>query len=382
MEFDQNMMILVAMVVIALMLIGVLFMVSSRTRMDSDERRIASENAKEHIAAIMQANAALESRIKVMSENNAQSQEELKRTLHERLDAVSKRVGDSLEKTGEKTGESLEKLKERLAVIDEAQKNITDLSGQMVGLQDILSNKQARGAFGEFQLEELVSSILPSSAYEFQSTLENGKRADCLIKLPNPPGSIVVDAKFPLESYHRLQAQDNDVEKKQATSQFKTDILKHVKDISEKYIINGVTAESALMFLPSEAVYAELHNKFGDVVEKSYRAKVWIVSPTTLMATLNTVRAVLKDARMREQAGVIQKHVGYLLDDVSRLDERVSKLKTHFGRADSMIDEINISTRKITSKIETIENIQMEDEGSVEEAIEPKAAPPVKLLID
>jgi len=364
-EIDQNI-ILIGMGVVMVLLIAIVFIVSKNSGNDRSPEQIAS----------------LEGRIRAMSEANTTQQEEIKRTMHERLDAVSKRVGDSLEKTREKTGESLEKINERLIVIDEAQKNITELSGQMVGLQDILSNKQARGAFGEFQLEELVSSILPSSAYEFQSTLENGKRADCLIKLPNPPGSIVVDAKFPLESYHRLQAQDNELEKKQATSQFKADILKHVKDIAEKYIINGVTAESALMFLPSEAVYAELHNKFGDLVEKSYRAKVWIVSPTTLMATLNTVRAVLKDARMREQAGVIQKHVGYLLDDVARLDERVSKLKTHFGRADSMIDEISISTRKITSKIDTIEKIQMEDEGSVEQTIEPKSAPPIKLLID
>jgi len=215
---DQNMLVLIAVGVVALLLIGVLWLVSSRARMDSAERRIAAENAAAQIAAIMQANTGLESRIKVMSENHAHSQEEMKRTMHERLDAVGKRVGDSLEQSREKTGESLEKLKERLTVIDEAQKNITDLSGQMVGLQDILSNKQARGAFGEVQLNDLVSSILPPNAYEFQATMENGKRADCLIKLPNPPGSIVVDAKFPLESYHRLHAEDNDVEKRTLNS--------------------------------------------------------------------------------------------------------------------------------------------------------------------
>ena len=378
---DQNMMMLIGIGVITLLLVGVFFMVSRRARMDSDERKIAAENAQAQIAAIMQGNSALESRLKVMSENHSRQQEEMKRTMHERLDAVSKRVGDSLEQTREKTGESLEKLRERLAVIDVAQKNITDLSGKMVELQDILSNKQARGAFGEFQLNDLVSSILPPSAYEFQATLENGKRADCLIKLPNPPGSIVVDAKFPLESYHRLYADQGEADKKRARSQFKADILKHVKDISEKYIINGVTAESALMFLPSEAVYAELHSNFGDVVEKSYRAKVWIVSPTTLMATLNTVRAVLKDARMREQAGIIQKHVTTLFDDIERLDDRVANLRKHFGQAEKDIDLISTSSRKITSKVETIEKIQMEEEGDVEEAIEAKT-PPIKLLID
>ena len=382
MVIDQNMLILIAIGVVALLLIGVLWLVSSRARMDGEERRIAAENAAAQINAILQANTGLESRIKVMSENHAHAQEEIKRTMHERLDAVSKRVGDSLEQSREKTGESLEKLKERLTVIDEAQKNITDLSGQMVGLQEILSNKQARGAFGEVQLNDLVSSILPPSAYEFQATLENGKRADCLIKLPNPPGSIVVDAKFPLESYHRLHADCNDIEKRKYQSQFKADILKHVKDISAKYIINGVTAESALMFLPSEAVYAELHSNFGDVVEKSYRAKVWIVSPTTLMATLNTVRAVLKDARMREQAGIIQKHVTTLIDDVERLDDRVGALRKHFGQAEKDIDLISTSSRKITSKVDTIEKIQMEEEDAIEEAIETNASPAIKLLID
>ena len=382
MIIDQNMMILIGMGVVAVLLIAVIFIVHLRANQERVERANQSALNQEQLINMMQANSALEGRIAQMAQVSAQQQEEIKRTMHERLDNVSARLGESLEKSGETTGKSLGELKERLAVIDEAQKNITDLSGQMVGLQDILSNKQARGAFGEIQLNDLVSSILPPNAYEFQATMENGKRADCLIKLPNPPGSIVVDAKFPLESYHRLHNAENEAEFKKAQSFFKADITKHVKDISEKYIINGVTAESALMFLPSEAVYAELHSNFSDVVEKSYRAKVWIVSPTTLMATLNTVRAVLKDARMREQAGIIQKHVTTLLDDVERLDERVEKLRTHFDRADKDIDLISTSTRKITSKVDTIEKIQMEEEDAVEQAIEPKSPPQIKLLVD
>ena len=382
MVIDQNMVMLIAIGGIGVLLIVLIIMVFLRGRNDSNERSEATSVYQEQVFKIMQANATLEGRIAQMTELNAKSQEEIKRTMHERLDTVSKRLGDSLEKNSEKTGESLDNLKERLTVIDEAQKNITDLSGQMVGLQDILSNKQARGAFGEIQLNDLVSSILPPSAFEFQATMENGKRADCLIKLPNPPGSIVVDAKFPLESYHRLHNAENETEFKKAQSLFKADILKHVKDISEKYIINGVTAESALMFLPSEAVYAELHGNYSDVIEKSYRAKVWIVSPTTLMATLNTVRAVLKDARMREQAGIIQKHVTTLLDDVERLDERVENLRKHFDRADKDIDLISTSSRKITSKVDVIEKIQMEEESSVADAIEPKSAPQIKLLVD
>lgn len=316
---------------------------------------------------MIQLTAALEGRLSEMSRTNA----DMARTMNEQLDKVSQRMGDSLEKNTKNTTDSLGELKTRLAVIDQAQKNITDLSGQMVGLQDILSNKQARGAFGEIQLNDLVTAILPPSAYDFQVTLKNGKRADCLLCLPNPPGSIVVDAKFPLESYQLLRSAENEGQKKQATAAFRADMLKHVKDIAEKYILPGETAESALMFLPSEAVYAELHTNFPAVVEQSYRARVWIVSPTTLMATLNTVRAVLKDVRMREQAGVIQKEVMTLMDDVGRLDERVEKLKTHFTQAGKDIELIETSSRKITSRGEKIESLQLEEGENPESAIQP-----------
>ena len=319
---------------------------------------------------MMQVTASLEGRLSQMSEQSAKDAAQMHKTLSERLDKVSQRMGDSLEKGTKNTTDALGELKAKLMVIDEAQKNITDLSGQMMGLQDILSNKQARGAFGEIQLNDLVSQILPPNAYGFQVTMSNGKRADCLIKLPNPPGSIVVDAKFPLEGYHQLRAAD-DTQMKAAESRFRADILKHVKDIAEKYIINGETAESALMFLPSEAIYAELHANFTDVVEKSYRARVWIVSPTTLMATLNTVRAVLKDARMREQAGVIQKEVTVLMEDVGRLDERVGKLRTHFDLAEKDIGMIETSARKITGRGERIESLQLEESESPESALEP-----------
>ncbi|MCF8474898.1 MAG: DNA recombination protein RmuC [Emcibacter sp.] len=328
-------------------------------------------NASSQMQHMMQITANLEGRLSQMSEQANNATAEMNRTLAERLDKVSQRMGESLEKSTKNTTDSLGDLRTRLAVIDEAQKNITTLSGQMVGLQDILSNKQARGAFGEIQLKDLVSQILPPNAYAFQAQMSNGRRADCLIKLPNPPGSIVVDAKFPLESYHGLRNAKNDGDTKIAISQFKADILKHVKDISEKYIINGETAESALMFLPSEAVYAELHANFSDVVEKSYRAKVWIVSPTTLMATLNTVRAVLKDARMREQAGVIQKEVNTLLEDVERLDKRVDNLRTHFNLAEKDIGHISTSTRKITSRAERIEALQLEESENPEVILQP-----------
>nr|HEC14602.1 DNA recombination protein RmuC [Rhodospirillales bacterium] len=277
--------------------------------------------------------------------------------VNDRLDSLAKRLGDGLSLQTEKTGETLRTLHERLAVIDAAQKNITSLSEQVVGLQDILSNKQARGAFGEIQLHDLVTAILPPSAYSFQKTLGNNKRPDCLILLPNPPGPIAVDSKFPLESFHALREAKDEAAAIAARRAFSTDVLKHIRAIKEKYILAGETAESALMFLPSESVYAELHANFPNVVEDSYRAKVWIVSPTTLMATLNTVRAILKDARMREQAGVIQVEVMRLLDDVDRLDDRVGNLKKHFFLANKDIDQIGTSAAKIVKRGEKVQNL-------------------------
>lgn len=282
----------------------------------------------------------------------------LLKIIDEKLLMVSQNVGNGLRQSAEKTNETLSSLRERLATIDAAQQKISSLSEQVVSLQEILSNKQARGAFGEIQLQDLVSSILPPSAYSFQTVLSNQKRADCVLKLPNPPGTIVIDSKFPLESYHALQNASSEAEKADAKRFFRASVLKHIKDISEKYIIAGETAESALMFLPAECVYAELHTNFCDVVDTSYRAKVWIVSPTTLMATLNTVRAILKDAKMREQAGIIQKEVGTLIDDITRLDERVSSLSKHFEMAEKDIGDIKTSSAKISKQINRIEEIE------------------------
>ena len=312
----------------------------------NDEIRILSETTEKMINA----QAELAGRLSQLTENQATAQ----KLLDERLADVSRRVGESLEKTSQKAQTSMANLKERLAVIDTAQKNITELSSQVVGLQDILANKQARGAFGEIRLNDLVQNVLPSSAYETQATLSNGKRVDCLIRLPNPPGPISIDAKFPLESYHALHEAGDDAARKIAARRFGTDVMKHVRDIAEKYILPGETAETALMFLPSEAVYGEIHANFLDIVEKAFRARVVIVSPSTLWATLNTVRAVLKDVEMREQAGIIQKEVHILLEDVTRLDKRVSSLQKHFDLAEKDIREIQTSAGKITRRGEDI----------------------------
>jgi DNA recombination protein RmuC len=314
-------------------------------------------------------------RLHQLAEDQTSAQAQLTRRLEERLDMVSRRLGDGLSEQARTAGETLSRLHERLALIDAAQKNLVELSQQMVGLQDILSNKQARGAFGEIQLNDLVAKALPPFAYETQARLSNGRIADCLLKLPNPPGSIAIDAKFPLESYRLLAEARDDATRIPAGRAFSADVLTHVKAIAEKYIVPGETAESALMFLPSEAIYAELHANFRNVVEESFRRRVWIVSPTTLMATLNTVRAVLKDARMREQAGLIQKEVLLLLEDVARLDKRVENLQTHFGQASRDISDIRISTDKVVKRAGRIEDMQLGEDGPAAELPGP-ANPP------
>ena len=286
------------------------------------------------------------------------------RAVSERLEAVTRRVGASLETSTEKTGESLQKIGERLAVIDEARKNITRLSEQVDSLEGILANKQARGAFGEIQLRDLVESVMPPAAFAFQATLGNGKRPDCLLKLPNPPGPIAIDAKFPLESWQRLQDAADEQDRIRAGRQFGSDVLKHVRDIREKYIIPGETGDAALMFLPSESVYAELHANHTNTVEQSFREKVYIVSPTTLWATLNTVRAVFRDVRMREQAHLIQREVETMMADVSRLDDRVGKLAGHFDQARRDIEQIQTSSRKIASRGEKISELDLEQESA------------------
>jgi DNA recombination protein RmuC len=270
-------------------------------------------------------------------------------------------VNDRLDRSERVTGQVVTDLRERLARIDEAQRKIGDLSTQVVSLQQILTNKQARGAFGEVQLNDLVSNALPPSAYELQCTLSSGVRADCLLRLPNPPGPIAIDAKFPLESYHLLRAAPAGDAAALAAAQraFQAAMRKHIGDIRDKYIVPGETAESALLFLPSEAIYAELHASFGGIVDESYRARVWIVSPTTMMATLNTVRAVLKDVEMREQAGEIQKLVALMMGDTKRLQDRVDNLKRHFAQTEKDLREIDTSTTQITRRGERILGVEL-----------------------
>jgi len=286
----------------------------------------------------------------------AETVQRVERSLRDQERAVSKALDERLDRNEKATGQAVTDLRERLVRIDEAQKKIGELSTQVVSLQEVLTNKQARGAFGEVQLNDLVSQTLPPDAFEIQASLSNGTRVDCLLRLPNPPGSIAIDAKFPLESYRALRAAapGDQAALVQAQRGFQQAMRNHIGDIRDKYIVPGETAESALLFLPSEAVYAELHANFGGLVDESYRARVWIVSPTTLMATLNTVRAILKDVRMREQAGEIQKAVSLLLEDVRRLGERTDNLRRHFAQADKDIRDLEVSADKIVSRGEKV----------------------------
>lgn len=277
------------------------------------------------------------------------------------LSEMQERMNETLTGGSEKTTKSLTELQERLAAIDKAQDNITKLSGDVLSLQDILSNKQTRGAFGEIQLNDIVGKALPSDSYTLQAQLSNNRRADCLIHLPNPPGPIVIDAKFPLEAYEALRAAGSPQAMTEAQRAMRTAVRHHIRAISEKYIIDGETADGALMFLPSEAVYAELHANFPELVREGFAARVWIVSPTTCMATLNTMRAILKDARMREQAGAIRKMLAQLHRDVEIVLERAGKLETHFDQARRDVEGITTAAERAGKRAARLDNFDFEE---------------------
>lgn len=296
-----------------------------------------------------------------VSEAAAASQANMLHLMEQRLTQVSGSMNENLQGSARRTAQSLGELQQRLQAIDKAQDNITKLSGDVLSLQDILSNKQTRGAFGEIQLKDIVSKALPSDSYTWQATLSNGKRADCLIHLPNPPGPIVVDSKFPLEAYEALRNAKTQQHLNEAARMMRTAVRVHIKAISEKYILDGETADGALMFLPSEAVYAELHSNFPELVREGFAARVWIVSPTTCMATLNTMRAILKDARMQEQAGAIRRELGLLFGDIERLGARVENLDRHFGQAAKDIAEIKISSDKAGRRARRLDNFDFEE---------------------
>ena len=316
--------------------------------------------------------------LQMMEVRLSEVQNKMSEKLHENamksarsLSDLQDRMNDTLHGSSEKTTKSLTQLQERLATIDKAQTNIEKLSGDVLSLQDILSNKQTRGAFGEIQLNDIVTKALPANSFSFQHSLSNGKRADCLIHLPNPPGPIVIDAKFPLEAYEALRNASSEWEVNEASKALRISVRKHIKDISEKYLIDGETADGALMFLPSEAVYAELHANFPEIVREGFAARVWIVSPTTCMATLTTMRAILKDARMREQAGAIRATLKMLHRDVELVVDRVGKLETHFDQARRDLDGISTAAERAGKRAIKLDNFDFEELGPEDTTVIP-----------
>jgi len=287
-----------------------------------------------------------------------------------KLKEISGEVEKRLTAGFEKTTATFSDVMKRLTIIDEAQKKITELSSNVVSLQEVLSDRKARGAFGEVQLNNLIRNILPTANYTFQQTLSNGMRADCVLILPEPTGNIAIDAKFPLETYrHLIKQQLSDAEKHRLEAQFRKDIRKHIQDISEKYIIPGETSDGAVMFIPAEAVFSEIHANFPEIVDYAHQCRVWLASPTTMMAILTTACAALKDAATRKQVHIIQEHLVALNKDFARFQKRMDNLAKHIGKAHEDVELVHRSSLKISSRFSKIEKVELEDLAEEELAL-------------
>jgi DNA recombination protein RmuC len=335
---------------------------SSRSEAATMAQAIRAEELEERFADMLRAQVETGGRMQAMGEALAGRQAEMARVLHDRLDAVTHRVGQSMEQSTRNTVDSLRHLHERLAVIDNAHKNLTELTTQVTTLRDVLANKQTRGAFGQARMEAIVQDGMPKGSYEFQFTLSNNKRPDCVVFLPDQR-PLCIDAKFPLEAVTALRDARSDEEKKVAAQRVRQDMLKHVNDIAQKYLIVGETQEMALLFVPSESVYAEIYDGFDDVVQKAYRARVVLVSPSLLMLAIQVMQQILKDARMREAADQIRTEVVSMTDDLARLRERVMKLQQHFGQANEDVRQILISADKIDKRASRIEDLDFDKAG-------------------
>jgi DNA recombination protein RmuC len=319
--------------------------------------------------------AELKGRLQTLAEISVTRHGELARAVNERLDRMTHRVGSDLTETARKTTDSIAKLHERLAVIDSAQKNLTELSSNMVSLQEILANKQARGAFGQMRMEAIIQDGLPKGAFTFQATLSNGKRPDCLLHMPNTKAGVVIDAKFPLEGFEAFRVARGPEEKKEAARRVRIDVGRHVDAMAERYFLPGETQDTAILFVPSEAIYADLAEHFSDLVQKAHRARIVICAPNMLMLAVQTMQAILKDVKMREQAHLIQREVTRLMEDMGRLRERVLDLQRHFGQANDDIEKILTSSERIASRGHKIENLEFEGDGA--SAVEADRAAPL-----
>jgi DNA recombination protein RmuC len=331
----------------------------------SEAQQQRTGDVEQRLNDMLQAHAEASGRAQAIGETLATRQAELARVLGDRLDAVTHRVGQSMEQTTRNTMDQLRHLHERLAVIDNAHKNLTDLTTQVTTLRDVLANKQTRGAFGQARMEAIVQDGMPKGSFAFQHTLSNNRRPDCVVFLPDGR-ALCIDAKFPLESVTALRDASSDDEKKVAAQRLRQDILKHVQDIAGKYLIPGETQDMALMFVPSESVYAEIHDGFDDVVQKAYRNRVVLVSPSLLMLAIQVMQQIMKDARMREAADKIRDEVMHLADDLGRLRDRVVKLQNHFGQANEDVRQILISADKIDKRASRIEELDFDGNETIE----------------
>ena len=336
------------------------------------EAAAAAERAREmddKVAELVRSQSEITGRLQTVAEVFGSRQSDFARLISERLEGLQHRVGQGLEASTRHQGEHLTKLNERLAVIDAAQKNLTDLTSEVVGLKDILANKQARGAYGQGRMEAIIRDGLPGGAYEFQATLSNRTRPDCLVRLPGDERGLVVDAKFPLECFTQFRAATSDEARQKAGQRVRADIGVHVRSLAEKYLIPGETQDMALMFVPAESVYADLAEHFDDVVQKAHRARIVIVSPSLLALAIQVLQALVRDARIRDEARVIQTEVQKLLADVGRLSERVGKLDSHFRQAQDDVAQIRTSAEKIVKRGQNIEALEFDDPPSKPELV-------------
>ena len=360
--------------VVLAMLGAIAIMMARATRVrgvEAARHDVHAEELEERMAEIARIQADTAGRVHTMGEVLSGRQAELARAVSERLDAVTHRIGQSMQASTQSTVDNLQKLNERLAIIDGAQKNITELSSQVTSLRQILANKQARGAFGQGRMEAIIQDGLPKGGYEFQYTLSNRTRPDCAVFLPNDKRPLIIDAKFPLEAITALQEARTDEQRELAARRIRQDVTKHVTDIADRYLIPGETQDLALMFVPSESVYAELYDRFDGLIQKAYRAQVILVSPSLLLLAIQVMQQLQKDARMREAAYEIRTEVGHLMDDLGRLHERVLNLQKHFGQANNDIAQILTSADKVAKRAGRINLLEFEGDETAASGVIP-----------
>ncbi len=328
--------------------------------------REAAVDAEQRMNALLAAQTEMQGRIAAMADVFGARQSELNQSINQRIDGMTHRIGASITEQTKATHENLRRLQERLAVIDTAQTNIQSLAKDMAGLQNILSNKQTRGAFGQSRMETIIADGLPMGAYAFQATLSNGARPDCTVRMPNGQPALVIDAKFPLEGWNAIRAAEHPEAGRQAAQQFRRDMEVHIRDIAGKYLIPGETQETAFLFVPSESIFAEIHENFEGIVQRAHKSRIVIVSPSLLMLSIQVIQAILRDARMREQAHLIQGEVIRLMEDLTRLDDRVRKLHGHFLTTQKDVDDILISSDKLKKRGGRIEALDLEAAGNTQ----------------